>query len=514
MTKEEILQLIRQGESFRLEAKKAEKEVPVSVWESYSAFCNTDGGIILLGVSEDKKTKELYVSGVEDSGKIIQSFWNQINNKQKVSDNLLFNRQVYALSIEDKDIVVIEVPRADRHYKPVFINDNLFAGTYRRNADGDYHCQREEVKAMLRDQADITLDNTIVENVDWQELDKDTIYRFRMRFRNLKPDHVWNTLDDVEFLLKVGALKRSSIVSAVHPTLAGILMFGTEMLITNEYPNYFLDYREIEDGNRYTDRVFSASGDWSGNLFDFYFKIVDRLIAGLKVPFQLRNGLDRIDETPARSALREALANALIHADYNGRRGIVIEKHKDRVVISNPGTLRITLDEALEGGISDPRNAILFKMFVLVDIGERIGSGLQNLRYVWEQLGQEQPVLRESFSPDRMRLEIPLDESITNPVTNPVSNPVTNPVSNPVTNPVSNPVTNRFDGHNLSERQEAVLCYCREAHSSREILSYLGVSYQSKNIKQYVSDLVEYGLLIPLIPDKPNHPGQKYVSVG
>ena len=57
-------------------------------------------------------------------------------------------------------------------------------------------------------------------------------------------------------------------------------------------------------------------------------------------------------------------------------------------------------------------------------------------------------------------------------------------------------------------------CYCREAHSSREILSYLGVSYQSKNIKQYVSDLVEYGLLIPLIPDKPSHPGQKYVSVG
>ncbi|WP_304967736.1 ATP-binding protein [uncultured Parabacteroides sp.] len=65
--------------------------------------------------------------------------------------------------------------------------------------------------------------------------------------------------------------------------------------------------------------------------------------------------------------------------------------------MSNPGALRITMDEALEGGISDPRNASVFKMFVLVNVGERIGSGLQNLRYVWEQMGLEVPVLRESF---------------------------------------------------------------------------------------------------------------------
>ncbi len=66
------------------------------------------------------------------------------------------------------------------------------------------------------------------------------------------------------------------------------------------------------------------------------------------------------------------------------------------------------MDEALEGGISDPRNASVFKMFVLVNVGERIGSGLQNLCYVWEQMGLEVPVLRESFSPDRMRLDVVL----------------------------------------------------------------------------------------------------------
>ena len=137
-------------------------------------------------------------------------------------------------------------------------------------------------------------------------------------------------------------------------------MLGTEQLITEQFSDYFLDYREMEEGTCWTDRVFSSSSDWSRNLFDFYFRIIDRLIASLKVSFRVQNGLDRIDDTPAHEAVREALANALIHADYYGRRGIVIKKHKKRQIISNPGTLRITPIEALEGGISDPRNSLIF----------------------------------------------------------------------------------------------------------------------------------------------------------
>lgn len=407
MTEHEISLLIQQGENAYLEAKKAEKGIPASIWESYSAFCNTDGGVLLLGVSE-RADKQLYISGVDDSGKMIQSFWNQINNRQKVNENLLFNHQVYALTIEGKEIIVIEIPRADRHYKPVYINNDLFAGTYRRNADGDYHCSREEVKAMLRDQSDISADSRIVVELTPDELDMDSVHRYRMRFSNLKPTHVWNTLDDIEFLLKAGALKRDRNTNKIHPTLAGILMYGTETLITEQFPDYFLDYREVEDGNRWTDRVISASGDWSGNLFDFYFKIIDRLTSHVKIPFRLLNGLDRVDDTPVHQALREALANALIHADYQGRRGIVVEKSRDKLQVSNPGTLRITLNEALEGGISDPRNVLVFKMFILINVGERAGSGLQNIRYVWSQLGLSEPKLKELFSPEQLQLEVPL----------------------------------------------------------------------------------------------------------
>jgi hypothetical protein len=52
--------------------------------------------------------------------KIIQSFWNQINNKQKVSDNPLFHRQVYTFFIEEKDAVAIEGSISDPRNAIVF----------------------------------------------------------------------------------------------------------------------------------------------------------------------------------------------------------------------------------------------------------------------------------------------------------------------------------------------------------------------------------------------------------
>jgi predicted HTH transcriptional regulator len=75
----------------------------------------------------------------------------------------------------------------------------------------------------------------------------------------------------------------------------------------------------------------------------------------------MRNAFEREDDTDVHKDLREVLANALIHADYYGRRGIVIEKKRDEIKISNPGTCRPEIKEILEGDVSDPRNPILFK---------------------------------------------------------------------------------------------------------------------------------------------------------
>ena len=102
------------------------------------------------------------------------------------------------------------------------------------------------------------------------------------------------------------------------------------------------------------------------------------------MPFKLE-GTDRIDDTPLHKALREALANALIHADYYDRRGLVIQKWPDKIRIANPGAFRINVQEALAGSISDPRNESLIKMFNLINVGERAGSGLPSIRTVWQK---------------------------------------------------------------------------------------------------------------------------------
>lgn len=103
------------------------------------------------------------------------------------------------------------------------------------------------------------------------------------------------------------------------------------------------------------------------------------------------------------------MANSLIHADYYGRRGIVIDKEFRKVTISNPGTFRIGIDEAIAGGISDARNGKIFNMFALINVGERSGSGLCDVYSVWEENGFKRPEIVESIDPDRVTLTLQIE---------------------------------------------------------------------------------------------------------
>ena len=299
-------------EDNRREVKKAKGGLPLSLWETYSAFANCDGGVIILGVKENKDGSWA-VTGLENSAKLRKDFWDTINNRNKVSVNLLTDSDVEVFEESGNVILVIHVPKAKREQKPVYINGDMFNGTFRRNWEGDYHCNRSEVLAMLRDQPEETSDMKVLPDMPLDVLNTETVHAYRNRHIVYRSEHVWERLSDAEYLERIGAAKIAAKDMKLHPTAAGLLMFGEEYKILYEFPEYFLDYREILDPTiRWTDRLQSSSGDWTGNLFDFFFRVYGKLVKDLKIPFKLE-GITRVDDTPVHKALREALANCIVN---------------------------------------------------------------------------------------------------------------------------------------------------------------------------------------------------------
>ena len=395
---------LREGN--RLEVKKAVGGLPKSLWETYSAFANSNGGVILLGI-EEMPDKTFSVVDLPDPERLIADFWNGVNNRQQVNVNILTDKKVQIIEAQGKRIVSIEVPRANRKDKPIYLGADPFAGSYRRNGEGDYHCTKDEVRNMMRDQADVSQDLRVLEQLDLKAFDYESVRRFRTRWQYTRAEHAWAELSDTEYLRKIGAIGRAED-NTLHPTAAGVLMFGYEYEIVKEFPHYFLDYQEHDnDTMRWTDRIVSNLGDWSGNIYDFYSRVAIRITQDVKTPFKL-NGITRVDDTPVHRALIEALANALIHANYYDPQGLVIHRRLNQITIANPGGMRISVDDAVFGGISDPRNVTLLKMFGMINVAERAGTGLSGIYHVWKTEGWKTPVLKEQFDPDRTILSLDL----------------------------------------------------------------------------------------------------------
>ena len=204
-------------EDNRREVKKANGGLPSSLWETYSAFANCYGGVIILGVAENKdgtwRTTGLKST---DRDKLLKHFWDTINNRKKVNVNLLSDQDVEIYEKDEDTIIVIYVPMANREQKPVYINDDIFGGTFRRNHEGDYHCTKLQVKAMLRDQTDNTMDMDVLDDVPISDLNYETIQGYRNRHRALKPAHPFGRLNDSEYLRSIGAAAISNIDQSLY----------------------------------------------------------------------------------------------------------------------------------------------------------------------------------------------------------------------------------------------------------------------------------------------------------
>ena len=477
MEKKDIYNILNKGERVTLECKKAENSVPKSFWETYSAFANTNGGTVLLGVSEDMtekdRAKRYEVTGVNDADKICKDLWNTINSNEKVNINLLHNENVQVANVDGKDIIVITVPRADYSTRPVYINNNLTRGSFKRNHEGDYHCTEQELRMMVRDANEAGNDRMFLEDYTMDDIDIPTLEKFRMMFKTNNPEHIWNGLDHKDFLMQLGGYMINRKDHTEGVTMAGLLMFGKGLPIRERFDNLRMDYIDksnLVGDQRYSDRL-TYDGTWENNLFNFIRIVIPRLTRDLPRPFSME-GVIRKDDTPQHKAVREAVTNMIIHADFMLNGILRVEKFDDRFVLTNPGLLKLPIEQIYAGGESKSRNQRMQNMLRMIGYGENLGSGFPLILSAWNEKHWLKPELIEQLELMQVKLVLHIenDKNVTKDVTKDVTK-------------------------EMSERQMIILGLIRENKNLTIPEMSLKTNVTERTIKRDIATLQELGII-------------------
>ena len=405
--------LLDQNECDDLEFKSSAGGFPGNFWDTYSAFANSEGGTIVLGVQE--KNGKFYLDNLTDKQveKYRKDFWNNVNNRSTISLNLMRAQDLIIGNYKGFAFMLFFVPRATREQRPVYRTTDPYKGTYKRNYEGDYKCTEKEVQRMFADADDTRpADSRILKGYSLDDIDQEALSRYRQLFKSSSPDHPWLALDDIELLRMLGGYRKDRQTEEEGFTMAGLLMFGKTVSITDVEcaPNFFPDYQELltdDEDVRWTYRL-CADGTWEANLFNFYQRVLPRLQTVLPKPFKLEGNI-RKEETPAHVAVREALINLCVHADYTINASLSVKHELHQFVFSNPGTLLVSRDQYYAGGESVCRNKALQKMFSLLGVAEKAGSGTDKIMKGWRETNWRTPKIEEQQEPDKVVLTMPME---------------------------------------------------------------------------------------------------------
>ena len=177
------------------------------------------------------------------------------------------------------------------------------------------------------------------------------------------------------------------------------------------------------------------------------------------------------------------------------------------MTFANPGDIRIGLQTALAGGVSDPRNETVMKMFSLIDVGERAGSGIPDFMSAWQKHFGNSPVYTITHNPERTLLTISVAKSgLRNGLTTQNSAELSNSLaklSETIDNDAILLINNMLCNHYSPTELLEVL---NSARTQQELSKRSLRTFVSTTLKM----MIDAGLLAPLYPKTPHHPKQKY----
>ena len=380
MKKEELISRLQNDIEWEdFEVKKAKNTIPKNSWETVSAFSNTSGGWLIFGVSQLKD--KLTIEGVDNFEKMEQDFTTALRSRQKF--NILINPICRKYEIKGKNVLAFYIYVSSQ--KPVYFNN--IRNTFIRRGSSDQRATQSEIDAMYRDQSFGSKDKELTQ-FDKNSLNIASIERYRNFLVQINSSHSYNLLSNYEFLQKLQVIKSGKV------TIAGLLFFGQAIIIEEVVTDFRIDYLEIP-GTTITEAVsrYNFKLSQQENIFEYYLAIFPRLLQQINIPFQMTKDGMAIDDQPHVQAIREALVNMLMHADYFSTSKPRVRVFTDHIEFYNSGGLPKDLETLRQADISLPRNPILAKMFRVIKLAETAGYGFNKIFGGWKTYTDVVPLL-------------------------------------------------------------------------------------------------------------------------
>lgn len=391
------------NDNARVEAKKARGGLPSRLWETVSAFSNSGGGVLLLGVDE---ANDFAPVGVVDPRQMESAVASLLTDRMDPPVRAL----VETHEVEGSLVVVVEVPGVPRTQQPCFYRgEGPYRGSYIRVADGDRRLTEYEAGLLLAGRGQPREDERPVDRAHLDDLSDNLIEAYAQRLRERRPRN-FGSMPLPELLRTTKVLVPGEAGQPV-PSVAGLLALGD--LPQAHLPQVGLTlvvYPGTEPGQtgvrgeRFLDNVA-----FDGPIPDIVEDTVERLRQRM-ARRSVVAGVGRRDvwEYPE-LALREAIANALVHRDLSpGALGtqVQIEMYQDRLVVRSPGGLfgPVDIERLGEIGVSSARNALLLKLLEDVParsggtVVENRGSGIPAMVRAFREAGMSRPEFRDEIA--------------------------------------------------------------------------------------------------------------------
>lgn len=390
-------------ENIHLEYKKSKSKIPSELWETISSFANTDGGIIFLGIDEQKHKhhpSDFEVLGVDNPQKLKNDLLDLLKNKNKISFPAVTEDDIQILTINEKEIIKIHVPKASFSNRPVFIKGDP-KNTFIREGERDSRVTEDDLKAIIRD-SDSTDNYDLLDNFSIED-DLNTIDIQNFKSLYLVKNQLESTeINNVEFLKMIGLLRKNRLTNEFQLSKAALLLFGKYNSITDIYKSFFLDFivKDYTNDTSYIDRIYTSdSPGHPENIFNFFYMVSNKIATLIQNKFEINSDLTRKESgDKLLRSLREALVNSLVHADYRSTLPTKITFLKDKIEFSNPGELLVPVQSFFSPSDSKTRNDLIFQTFVKAKLGEHTGSGGHTIMQTSIDLELETPEIHSTPS--------------------------------------------------------------------------------------------------------------------